>query len=121
MRAFVWDPIRAGHYGQRPRVPRKKAEHTGAPTNAAAYVKKALANSEPSTHGGKADIGMPNPDHFQPAGLTRYDAAMRRREFIKWDADLPVSCGGCTRSPYHTSRIFGPEPAATIRCSCRFR
>ena len=56
MRAFVWDPIRAGHYGQRPRVPRKKAEHTGAPTNAAAYVKKALANSEPSTHGGKADI-----------------------------------------------------------------
>jgi hypothetical protein len=58
MRAFVWDPIRAGHYGQRPRVPRKKAEHTGAPTNAAAYVKKALANSEPSTHGGKADIGQ---------------------------------------------------------------
>ena len=26
----------------------------GAPTNAA-YVKKALANSEPSTHGGEAD------------------------------------------------------------------
>jgi hypothetical protein len=57
MRAFVWDLIRGGHYGQRPRVPRKKAEHTGAPTNAAAYVKKALANSEPSTHGGRADIG----------------------------------------------------------------
>ena len=32
-----------------------KAEHTGAPTNAA-NVKKVLANSEPSTHGGKADI-----------------------------------------------------------------
>jgi hypothetical protein len=47
MRAFVWDLIRGGHYGQRPRVPRKKAEHTGAPTNAAAYVKKALANPEP--------------------------------------------------------------------------
>jgi hypothetical protein len=56
MRAFVWDLIRGGHYGQRPRVPRKKAEHTGAPTNAAAYVKKALANPEPSTHGGKADM-----------------------------------------------------------------
>ena len=27
-----------------------KAEHMAAPTNAA-YVKKALANSEPSTHG----------------------------------------------------------------------
>jgi hypothetical protein len=46
MRAFVWDLIRGGHYGERPRVPRKKAEHTGAPTNAAAYVKKALANPE---------------------------------------------------------------------------
>jgi hypothetical protein len=39
-------------------VPRKKAEHTGAPTNAAAYVKKALANSGPSTHGSKADIAQ---------------------------------------------------------------
>jgi hypothetical protein len=46
--------IRGGHYGQRPRVPRSKAEHTAAPTNAA-DVKKVLANSEPSTHGGKAD------------------------------------------------------------------
>jgi hypothetical protein len=62
MRAFVWDLIRAGHYGQRPRVPRKKAEHTGAPTNAAAYVKKALANSEPSTHGGKADVEISGRD-----------------------------------------------------------
>jgi hypothetical protein len=42
--------IRAGHYGQRPRVPHSKAEHMAAPTNAA-NVKKALANSEPSTHG----------------------------------------------------------------------
>ena len=56
MRAFVWDLIRGGHYGQRPRVPHKKAEHTGAPTDAAAYMKKALANPEPSTHGGKADM-----------------------------------------------------------------
>jgi hypothetical protein len=32
--------------------PHLKAEHMAAPTNAA-YVKKALANSEPSTHGTK--------------------------------------------------------------------
>ena len=47
--------IRGGHYGQRPRVPHTQAEHMSAPTNAA-NVKKVLANSEPSTHGGKADI-----------------------------------------------------------------
>ena len=52
MRAFDRDLIRGGHYGQRPRVPHLKAEHMAAPTNAA-NVKKALANSEPSTHGTK--------------------------------------------------------------------
>src|ERR1035437_8135794 len=51
MRAFDRDLIRGGHCGQRPRVPRLKAEHMAAPTKAAANVKKALANSEPSTHG----------------------------------------------------------------------
>jgi len=50
MRAFDRDLIRGGHYGQRPCVPHSKAEHMAAPTNAA-NVKKALANSEPSTHG----------------------------------------------------------------------
>jgi hypothetical protein len=35
-------------------VNREQAEHMGAPTNAA-YVKKVLANSEPSTHEVKAD------------------------------------------------------------------
>jgi transposase len=48
------EAIRGGHYGQRPRVPRSKAEHMAAPTNAA-LVKKTLANPEPSTHG-------PNPE-----------------------------------------------------------
>ena len=52
MRAFDRDPIRGGHYGQRSCEPRKQAEHMAAPTNAA-NVKKALANSEPSTHGTK--------------------------------------------------------------------
>ncbi len=51
MRSFYRDLIRGGHYGQRPRVPHSKAEHMAAPTKAAAYVKKALANPEPSTHG----------------------------------------------------------------------
>ena len=50
MRAYDRDLIRGGHYGQRPCVPHLKAEHMAAPTNAA-NVKKALANSEPSTHG----------------------------------------------------------------------
>src|SRR3954466_5588603 len=52
MRAFGRDLIRGGHYGQRSCEPHLKAEHMAAPTNAA-YVKKALANSEPSTHGTK--------------------------------------------------------------------
>jgi hypothetical protein len=43
MRVVDRDLIRGGHYGQRSRVPRKKAEHMAAPTNAA-DVKKSLAN-----------------------------------------------------------------------------
>jgi hypothetical protein len=50
MRAFDRDLIRGGHYGQRSCEPRAKAEHMAAPAKAA-LVKKALANSEPSTHG----------------------------------------------------------------------
>src|SRR6187431_3188239 len=50
MRAIDRDLIRGGHYGQRSCEPHPKAEHMAAPTNAA-NVKKALANSEPSTHG----------------------------------------------------------------------
>src|SRR3954469_6642768 len=50
MRGFDRDLIRGGHYGQRSCEPHPKAEHMAAPTNPA-HVKKALANSEPSTHG----------------------------------------------------------------------
>src|SRR5216110_3181901 len=50
MRPFDRDLIRGGHYGQRSCEPHPKAEHMAAPTNAA-FVKKALANWEPSTHG----------------------------------------------------------------------
>src|SRR6187200_1158652 len=52
MRANDRDLIRGGHYGQRSCEPHLKAEHMAAPTNTA-YVKKVLANSEPSTHGTK--------------------------------------------------------------------
>jgi len=38
MRPFDRDLIRGRHYGQRSRVPRSKAEHMAAPTNAA-FVK----------------------------------------------------------------------------------
>jgi hypothetical protein len=55
MRVFDRDLIRGGHYGQRSCEPRKQAEHMAAPTNAA-YVKKTLANSEPSTHGVRAAL-----------------------------------------------------------------
>src|SRR5450759_4014133 len=61
MRAYDRDLIRGGHYGQRPRVPHLKAEHMAAPTNAA-NVKKALANSEPSTHGTSRTFSAPQ--HF---------------------------------------------------------
>ena len=58
MRAFDRDLIRGGHYGQRSYEPHQQAEHMAAPTNAA-FVKKVLANSEPSTHGPRAVIGGP--------------------------------------------------------------
>ena len=57
MRAIDRDLIRGGHYGQRSCEPHLKAEHMAAPTNAA-YVKKALANSEPSTHGTKPTLSI---------------------------------------------------------------
>jgi hypothetical protein len=50
MRGFDRDLIRGGHYGQRSCEPHQQAEHMAAPTKPA-NVKKALANSEPSTHG----------------------------------------------------------------------
>jgi hypothetical protein len=74
MRIIDRDLIRGGHYGQRSREPQKQAEHMAAPTNAA-NVKKALANSEPSTHGGKADIYlMP---HLIAGGAARGSADIR--------------------------------------------
>jgi hypothetical protein len=50
MRVVDRDLIRGGHYGQRSCEPHLQAEHMAAPTKPV-YVKKALANSKPSTHG----------------------------------------------------------------------
>ena len=55
MRGVVRDLIRGEHYGQRSCEPQSKAEHMAAPTNAA-FVKKVLANLEPSTHEVTAEI-----------------------------------------------------------------
>ena len=59
MRVVDRDLIRGEHYGQRSCKPHAKAEHMAAPTNAA-FVKKVLANSEPSTHGPKRHFAAPN-------------------------------------------------------------
>ena len=45
-----WDLIRGGHYGQRSCEPHLKGRTHGC-TEQACDVKKALANSEPATHG----------------------------------------------------------------------
>src|SRR5205807_7551171 len=81
MRPFDRDLIRGGHYGQRSCEPHSKAEHMAAPTNAA-FVKKVLANSEPSTHGPIADRD-PAPDvprdfHSAFAGATLYPGKLAR-------------------------------------------
>ena len=115
MRAFGRDLIRGGHYGQRSCEPHLKAEHMAAPTNAA-YVKKALANSEPSTHGtkrtsrtnclmsafgGKADIVNKSPGSI--AGAVRYTElretyvrprGARRRNPVPVDGLSPTSNRG---------------------------
>ena len=72
MRAFDRDLIRGGHYGQRSCEPHLKAEHMAAPTNAA-NVKKALANSEPSTHGTKRT--------FRPVGECPLLGEQRKSDF----------------------------------------
>ena len=88
MRAFDRDLIRGGHYGQRSCEPHLKAEHTGAPTNAA-NVKKVLANSEPSTHGGKPDVLKAETNTFRAAAAGRIKSARRVEHF-----DLPRQrCG----------------------------
>ena len=85
MRAFDRDLIRGGHYGQRSCEPHLKAEHMAAPTNAA-NVKKALANSEPSTHYRTVD--------FRGAALASYQGHCERHT-----ACPPVSSPACKIKP----------------------
>ena len=75
MRAYDRDLIRGGHYGQRPRVPRSKAEHMAAPTNAA-DAKKTLANPEPSTHDPGRAKTFSSPKRLHGTGATHVDAAI---------------------------------------------
>jgi hypothetical protein len=81
MRAYDRDLIRGGHYGQRPRVPHLKAEHMAAPTNAA-NVKKALANSEPSTHGTKRTFAALQ--HLSAFGPKRTTANFGALWFVRY-------------------------------------
>jgi hypothetical protein len=81
MRGFDRDLIRGGHYGQRSCEPHLKAEHMAAPTNAA-NVKKALANSEPSTHGTNLPIRNVRFSN-RPVGVKRIRAANIKLELAK--------------------------------------
>jgi hypothetical protein len=110
MRAIDRDLIRGGHYGQRPRVPHLKAEHMAAPTNAA-YVKKVLANSEPSTHGTKRTIAALQ--HFvrywgNNGHAERVLAKLKFRKFEK--VDLLGSCGS------RESRVKRSHARSLLRC-----
>ena len=56
MRAFDRDLIRGGHYGQRSCEPHLKAEHTGAPTNAANVKKSSCHLGAVHTRGLKISV-----------------------------------------------------------------
>ena len=74
-----YDFRKGQHYGQRPCVPHSKAEHMAAPTNAA-NVKKALANSAPSTHGTKrTSHSALHMSAFDPKQTSAVSAAVRNR------------------------------------------
>jgi hypothetical protein len=92
MRAFDRDLIRGGHYGQRSREPRSKAEHMAAPTNTA-LVKKVLANSEPSTHGPYATFTH-----------VRLESGMRGRADMLWLACHPFSYCRTTWRKFSTAQ-----------------
>jgi len=58
MRAIDRDLIRGGHYGQRSCVPRRKAEHMAAPTNAAKWRFLLPTRSRP--HMARSRCSRPN-------------------------------------------------------------
>jgi hypothetical protein len=83
MRAFERDLIRGGHYGQRSYEPHLKAEHMAALTKAAANVKKALANSEPSTHGTKRTIQLMRDRYWMATSIANLGRAGISEFFCK--------------------------------------
>jgi hypothetical protein len=99
MRVFDRDLIRGGHYGQRSCEPHLKAEHMAAPTNAA-NVKKALANSEPSTH-----------------GTSRRFAAVRQYGRVGGEADMPRT--SLNASSVGCSPLVGPPHAVASPFTAR--
>src|SRR5437763_6541299 len=108
MRAFDRDLIRGGHYGQRSCEPHAKAEHMAAPTNAA-FVKKALANSEPSTHGPFRTCG---PLHEMSASGGRADAVS-----YEYTRSLSPSTKDARRcSPVSMQRRFRERSAPVTSC-----
>ena len=95
MRAFDRDLIRGGHYGQRSRQPRSKAEHMAAPTNTA-LVKKVLANSEVAVG---TEITLRPPHSSRRALLTHRaptldgdeEPLLWPRMQDTWERQIPVS------------------------------
>src|SRR5271166_3033234 len=93
MRVFDRDLIRAGHYGQRSCEPHLQAEHMAAPTKPA-NVKKALANSEPSTHG-----------TTRTWRGVRLESAMRPKTDIDFrDRSISINCCATHAPTTHTFR-----------------
>jgi hypothetical protein len=95
MRVFDRDLIRGGHYGQRSCEPHLKAEHIAAPTNAA-NLKKALANSEPSTHGTSRQLSQCNIMLEEERKLL--DPLPMTKELASNHG--PVSDGGPSQNPF---------------------
>src|SRR5258708_6058792 len=110
MRVFDRDLIRGGHYGQRSCEPHLKAEHMAAPTNAA-NVKKALANSEPSTHGTFRTSQDVRLESAKWANADIDQVAVTNRNFISTRPGAPgareqtvENCSGARKASRHVRR-----------------
>src|SRR6187399_296593 len=116
MRAFDRDLIRGGHYGQRSCEPHPKAEHMAAPTNAA-YVKKALANSEPSTHGPERQFAA-SQRYVRNQGLGDMPSRpLNRRDPERTPQQCPSAApghdqSGCERRDLDPADRLHPTPVA---------
>src|SRR3954471_17585831 len=123
MRAFGRDLIRGGHYGQRSCEPHLKAEHMAAPTNAA-YVKKALANSEPSTHGTKRTSQDVRLESAKWGKADLDQVAVTNRNFMNTRPNARLSApaapggGGVRARRDHRAAARHRWAVARSRCAC---